>query len=71
MPRTIVDIPDPQLQGLDELCTALNISRAEAVRRAIDQFVKQESTGATEAFGAWKGDVSQTLVRIIAELKRC
>jgi metal-responsive CopG/Arc/MetJ family transcriptional regulator len=34
--RTIVDLPDDQLERLKELCEEEHISRAEAVRRAVD-----------------------------------
>jgi metal-responsive CopG/Arc/MetJ family transcriptional regulator len=33
--RTIVDIPEEQLQRLSELCRQEGLSRAEAIRRAL------------------------------------
>jgi len=57
--RTIVDIPVAQLKGLDELCAALGISRAEAVRRAVDQFLKQQSREAVDGFGLWRRAASE------------
>jgi metal-responsive CopG/Arc/MetJ family transcriptional regulator len=53
MPRTIVDIPDSQLRDLDARCNALGISRAEAVRRAILEFLRGEKRAAGEAYGMW------------------
>jgi len=55
MPRTIVDIPDTQLRDLDALCESLQISRAEAVRRAIAQFLRTGRDGSSEGFGLWSG----------------
>lgn len=54
--RTIVDLPEDQIEALDELCRREKISRAEAVRRAVAQFLPK---GATDwrnhpAVGIWK-----------------
>jgi metal-responsive CopG/Arc/MetJ family transcriptional regulator len=62
--RTIIDLPDPQLAELDELCKRKKISRAEAVRRAVDAMLTEQRIDKREAsFGAWqpRGD-SRTLV---------
>jgi len=53
--RTIVELPEDQLSALSKLCSRYNISRAEAVRRAVDRLIKDslpkdENIG----FGAWK-----------------
>jgi len=53
--RTIVDIPKPALEILTELSRQDNISRAEAIRRAINLYIKAkhgEEKG--EAFGLWR-----------------
>ncbi len=55
MPRTIIDIPADQLHEVDRLCKLLNISRAEAVRRGLHEFVTQNEPVKTEGFGLWKG----------------
>lgn len=55
MPRTIVDIPSSQLRDLDALCKTHGISRAEAVRRAVDEFLKSTTSGDADGFGLWKG----------------
>ncbi len=53
--RTIVDLPDEQVDALKDLCKTQGISRAEAVRRALaDMLAKQKVTGREKAFGAWK-----------------
>ncbi|HYN58190.1 MAG TPA: ribbon-helix-helix domain-containing protein [Rubrivivax sp.] len=53
MARTIIDIPDPQLREIDELCRLLGISRAEAVRRALRDFSQRNGNVKTDAFGLW------------------
>jgi hypothetical protein len=55
MPRTIVDVPDGQLREVDQICKALNISRAEAVRRGLVAFIRENSAVSADGFGLWKG----------------
>jgi hypothetical protein len=57
MPRTIIDIPDTQLHDLDARCASLGISRAEAVRRAVDAFLRE--TAVVGAFGLWDGNAAE------------
>jgi metal-responsive CopG/Arc/MetJ family transcriptional regulator len=57
MARTIIDIPDTQLGEVDRLCKLLNISRAEAVRRALRDFVQHNDTVKADGFGLWKDGV--------------
>ncbi len=53
--RTIVDIPDQQLDSLASLCQREGISRAEAVRRAVASYVDaQTDTAADDAYGIWR-----------------
>ena len=53
--RTIVDIPREQLDALTLVCHRLNISRAEAVRQALDEYLAQlREAEPDEAFGLWK-----------------
>jgi metal-responsive CopG/Arc/MetJ family transcriptional regulator len=54
MPRTIIEIPETQLREVDRLCQVLQISRAEAVRRGLDEFVRQNRSVKTDGFGLWK-----------------
>jgi hypothetical protein len=53
--RTIVDLPAAQLEALDAQCRRDGISRAEAVRRAVAQYVRQQrDVEPDEAFGLWR-----------------
>lgn len=53
--RTIIDIPDEQLDALARLCAQQKISRAEAVRRAVDRLLKESlARGKDVGFGIWK-----------------
>jgi metal-responsive CopG/Arc/MetJ family transcriptional regulator len=64
MARTIIDIPDTQLGEVDRLCKLLKMSRAEAVRRALRDFVQQNDTVKSDGFGLWKeGAVDMTGLR--------
>jgi hypothetical protein len=53
--RTIIDLPEEQIQALDRWCRRDGISRAEAIRRAIAQTVTVQSAADTgQAFGLWR-----------------
>lgn len=53
--RTIIDIPIEQVQALEEICERENISRAEAIRRAIAGFLSNKlPKKSSTAFGIWK-----------------
>jgi hypothetical protein len=54
MARTIIDIPHAQLGEVDDLCKLLGISRAEAVRRALRDFVRNHRGAGADGFGLWK-----------------
>lgn len=49
--RTLVNIPDRQIEALAAICKAKDISRAEAVRRAINDFIERNRSAPVEAFG--------------------
>jgi len=53
--RTIVELPDEQLEALGEICSQEKASRAEIIRRAVGSYIleKQSGKGRT-AFGLWK-----------------
>jgi len=53
--RTIVDIPKQAIQGLDALCGREHISRAEAIRRAVTDYLKVHQGDTEAAFGLWQG----------------
>jgi len=53
--RTIVDLPDEQVDALHQLGTRDNLSRAELVRRAVAEYLdKRQDTGGDHAFGLWQ-----------------
>lgn len=53
--RTIIDLPDPMMHELDSHAKREQVSRAEAVRRAIAEYLSRRPTPKAEAaFGIWK-----------------
>ena len=53
--RTIVDLPEEQTAGLAALCEQERISRAEAVRRAVADYLKvRHATERGAFFGMWE-----------------
>jgi metal-responsive CopG/Arc/MetJ family transcriptional regulator len=53
--RTIIDLPDEQLGALARLCEEQKISRAEAVRRAVDGLIKETAAKRKDVgFGIWR-----------------
>lgn len=53
--RTIIDLPDEQLEALDALCLRDGISRAEAVRRAVaGHLARERAPDVRAAFGIWR-----------------
>jgi hypothetical protein len=53
--RTIIDPPDEQIAPLKELASALNVSRAELIRRAVGDYLSRFEPPADDtAFGIWK-----------------
>ena len=53
MSRTIVDIPEADLEELDGYCRRRGVSRAEAVRRAVTGLLNAEATQEVQGFGLW------------------
>ena len=53
--RALVDIPERQLDDLSAICAARKLSRAEAVRQALEAFIAQNRPSREAAFGLWKG----------------
>ncbi len=53
MPRTIVDIPPEQMRAVDQLCKRFAISRAEAVRRALAEYLTAQTEVRQDGFGLW------------------
>jgi len=53
--RTIIDLPQEQLGALARLCEAQKISRAEAIRRAVDRLLKDSLIEEKNiGFGMWR-----------------
>lgn len=53
--RTIIDIPAGLLDALDALAERDKVSRAEAVRRAIAEYLEKRRVSRPDAaFGIWK-----------------
>ncbi len=53
--RTIVDLPEEQVQRLGELCRREGVSRAEAVRRAVGDYLDAHALRERQdAFGMWR-----------------
>jgi hypothetical protein len=53
--RTIIDLTEEQVDALARLCEAQKISRAEAVRRAVDRFTGENAVAPKDiGFGLWK-----------------
>lgn len=68
--RTIVDLPSEQVRKLALVCRKEKISRAEAVRRAVEHWLKGTANGGLQDyFGASKtrGNVSKHLAQIRRE----
>ncbi|MFN0095734.1 MAG: ribbon-helix-helix protein, CopG family [Dehalococcoidia bacterium] len=71
--RTIVDLTDDQLAALKAYCGRERVSRAEAVRRAVDALVCQDprerrKAAIAAAFGMWK-DRNIDAMDYLAELR--
>jgi metal-responsive CopG/Arc/MetJ family transcriptional regulator len=78
--RTIIDLPDDQVRKLAAYCAREKVSRAEAVRRAVDRLVndaaemkarRQIALDAT--FGMWKDrgiDTDTYLAELRSEWER-
>ncbi len=53
--RTLITFPDGQIEALAIVCRRQNISRAEAVRRAVKLYLEEEQRKHPDAdvFGLW------------------
>lgn len=51
--RTLVDIPEAALRRLDALAREQKVSRAELVRRAVDEFTAKDRS-IDQYFGLWR-----------------
>ncbi len=54
--RTIIDLPDDQVERLGEICRRDGVSRAEVIRRAVADYLDAlclRERG--DVFGIWRG----------------
>jgi hypothetical protein len=54
--RTIIDIPIERLKHLDRWASEHNVSRAEAIRRAVADLLDRTSQPKNTGFGLWAQD---------------
>jgi Ribbon-helix-helix protein, copG family len=54
--RTLVDIPDEQIDDLAVICEAKKVSRAEIIRQAIAVYIGTNKLVPTDAFGLWSAN---------------
>ncbi len=60
--RTIIELPQDQLNHLDAHCRRENVSRAEAIRRAVAAMLAERSKAdAAGAFGLWRDQAVDAL----------
>ena len=53
--RTIINLPDDQVKRLAEVCRSDGISRAEAIRRAVTDYLDaRRAHDQDDVFGAWR-----------------
>jgi len=52
--RTLVDLPDNDLEELTELSRSRKTSRAQLIRLAVRGFLAENRPGLKESFGIWK-----------------
>jgi predicted transcriptional regulator len=52
--RTLIDLPDSQIQALAALCERVKQPRAAIIREAVAEFLERHAVRSTEAaFGLW------------------
>lgn len=51
--RTLIDLPDPQVEELNALSQARKVSRAELIRQAVAVFLSANKSDTEQAFGLW------------------
>lgn len=62
--RTIIELPQDQLAYLDAHCRRENVSRAEAIRRAVTAMLAERSQAdAAGAFGLWRDRAEDALAQ--------
>jgi metal-responsive CopG/Arc/MetJ family transcriptional regulator len=51
--RTLVDIPEDELEELNLLSRSRKVSRAELIRQAVAGFLAENRAGLEDSFGIW------------------
>jgi predicted transcriptional regulator len=60
--RTLVDLPDTQIQALATLCERVRQPRAAVIREAIAEYLERRATKPAEAaYGLWGAEVMDGL----------
>ena len=60
--RTLVTFEDEQIRALDMLARRQRVSRAELIRRAVDRFLEEKTSGDDlPSFGLWDGGAGDGL----------
>ena len=52
--RTIIELPEKALKALAAICQKDKISRAEAIRQAVEAYTNRKQPTTDEAFGIWR-----------------
>ena len=52
--RTIIELPEKALKALSAICQKEKISRAEAIRRAVEVYTSRKPQTTDEVFGIWR-----------------
>lgn len=52
--RTLVDLPEDELEELNILSRSRKVSRAELIRQAVSGFLAQNKAALEDSFGIWK-----------------
>ena len=52
--RTIIDLPDRQVDALKRISRSTKRSRAELIRQAVDSYLQEHLPNRDKAFGLWK-----------------
>lgn len=52
--RMLVDLPETELEQLNELSRTRRVSRAELIRQAVAGYLEQNKVGIEASFGMWK-----------------
>jgi predicted transcriptional regulator len=60
--RTLIDLPDTQIQALAALCERVRQPRAAVIREAVAEYLERRATkSADAAYGLWGADAADGL----------